>query len=329
MGRSGRLGAAACLTRPVTDFRNGGGFLDVGDGHSLYWEDWGNPAGVPVVCLHGGPGAGFNASHKALFDPAVHHVLFHDQRGSGRSTPFAGAAHNTTQHLIADIEALMGHAGWESAHIAGGSWGSTLGLLFAITHPRRVRSLLLWGIYLARQFENDWANEGFPRFHFPVEWERFIAPVPPQHRTDGNSIMEYYARRMRDSDPGTARRFAVEWTRWETTLISIDYDPAAVDRDLAAEPSTVGTALLETHYFRNGCFIPENHILDSIAAIRHLPCSVTQGRFDMCTPPISAHDLARAYGDSLTLRWVNAGHLRTDPEMLAALRAAANALPGR
>jgi proline iminopeptidase len=307
----------------VSDSLNASGFLDVGDGHSVYFEDWGNPAGVPVVCLHGGPGAGFNDSHKALFDPAVHHVLFHDQRGSGRSTPAAGTGHNTTQHLIGDITLLMDQAGWDSAHVAGGSWGSTLSLLFALAHPRRARSLLLWAVYLTRKFENNWVTEGFPRFHFPAEWERFIGLVPPEHRGDGDAVMAYYAERMRDGDPATARRFAVEWTLWESVLTTIDYEPADATREVTGDDSMVGIALLETHYFRNGCFIPENHILASIAAIRHLPCTVVQGRFDMCTPPVSAYDLARAYGDRLTLHWVNAGHLRTDPQMLAALRTAA------
>ncbi|MGX6603454.1 prolyl aminopeptidase [Micromonosporaceae bacterium Da 78-11] len=306
----------------MTDFLNGSGLLDVGDGHRLYWEDWGNPAGVPVICLHGGPGAGFRDSHKALFDPAVHHVLFHDQRGSGRSTPLAGTAHNTTPDLIRDIAALMRLLGWESAHLAGGSWGSALSLLFAIEHPQRVRSLVLWGVYLVRQFENDWVNEGYPRFHFPAEWERFIGMVPEHRRTDGNAVMAYYAERMRDRDPVTARRFAVEWTLWETTLTSTGYQPAEVERQVTADASTVGTALLETHYFQNGCFVPANHILESVAAIRDIACTVVQGRFDMCTPPISAYDLAQAYGDRLSLRWVDAGHLRTDAELLAGLRVA-------
>ena len=312
----------------MTDFLNGSGFLDVGDGHSLYWEDWGNPDGIPVVCLHGGPGAGFKDSHKALFDPAVHHVLFHDQRGCGRSRPVAGTAHNTTQHLIGDIEALMEHVGWETAHVAGGSWGSTLSLLFAIEHPHRVRSLLLWSVYLARRFENDWVNLGYPRFHLPAEWERFIGLVPDRLRADGHAVMTYYAEKMRDDDPETARRFALEWTLWEAVLTSIRYEPAEVEREIFADPSSVGTALVETHYFLNGCFIPPDHIIDSIAAIRSLPAVVVQGRFDLCTPPITAYDLARAYGDQLTLHWVNSGHIRTDPEMFAALRTAAAALPG-
>jgi proline iminopeptidase len=315
------------LNRLVKDHVNRSGLLDVGDGHVLYWEDWGNPEGVPVMCLHGGPGAGFKDSHKALFDPALHHVIFHDQRGSGRSTPFAGTDHNTTQHLVGDIERLMQHVGWESAHVAGGSWGSALALLYAIEHPDRVRSLLLWGVYLARQFENDWVNEGFPRFHFPAEWERFISRVPPERRTGGNAVMGFYAERMRNAEPEVARAFAVDWMLWESALLSVEYDPAANESDVHGDPNAVAVALLETHYFLNGCFVPENHILDNIATIRHLPCVVVQGRFDMCTPAVSAYDLARAYGEKLSLRWVNAGHLRTDPGIRTALREAARALP--
>jgi proline iminopeptidase len=150
--------------------------------------------------------------------------------------------------------------------------------------------------------------------------------VPPQHRTDGSSVMTYYAHRMRDSDPATVRRFAAEWMLWELILTSIKYEPSDVENEVTGDNLEVGAALIETHYFQNGCFIPENHIIASISNIRRIPCSVIHGRFDMCTPPISAYDLAQTYGDNLTLRWVNAGHLRTDPEMLAELRSATNAL---
>jgi proline iminopeptidase len=311
---------------------NDQGFLPVGDGHCIYWEDWGNPDGVPVMFLHGGPGQGFNDTHKTLFDPAVHHVLFHDQRGCGASRPFASTQHNTTQDLIGDIDLLMRYLGWESAHLAGGSWGCTLSLLYAIAHPERVRGMLLWGVYLARPFEDNWVCEGTGRFHFPTEWERFIGLVPPPHRTSGAAVMGHYAEQIRSRDPGVARKFAVEWTLWESVLCSIEYDPVRNEDAVTADPNTVAVALLETHYFLNGCFIPENHILDSIGAIRDIPCTVVQGRFDMCTPPVSAYDLARTYGANLSLRLVNAGHLRTDREMRPALRAALSAftapLPG-
>jgi proline iminopeptidase len=310
----------------VTDQVNDRGWLDVGGGHRIYWEDWGNPAGVPVLFLHGGPGAGFGDTHKQLFDARRHHVLFHDQRGCGRSTPTAGTEHNTTADLINDVEALRQHAGWTSAHLAGGSWGATLSLLYALAHPRRVRSLTLWSIFLARRFDNEWVMNGPPRFFFPSEWERFIGMVPAEHRGDAAAAIDYYDERLRHKDKNIAFRYAVEWTLWETALTSLDYDPDRNEREITADPATLSIARLEAHYFAHGSFIPENHILNEIAVLRDLPCTVVQGRFDMCTPPTGAYDLAREYGDELNLRWVNSGHLRTDPEMNAALRESLNAL---
>jgi proline iminopeptidase len=302
---------------------NDSGYLEVGDGHQIYWEDWGNPTGIPVMSLHGGPGASFSDSHKAVFDPKKHHVIFHDQRGSGQSKPFASTEHNTTQDLISDIDLLRQKFNFESFHIAGGSWGSTLSLLYAIEHPERVRSLLIWGIYLVSQFENDWVNEGYPRFNFPAEWEKFISLVPEEHRKNGTSVMTYYAQQMRSDNEKRAQKYAAEWTIWEATLLSINYDSIAVKERAQTDPSTLSMALLETHYFLNGCFIPENYILDNITKIKHIPCAITQGRFDMCTPPIGAHNLAKAYGANARLTMVNSGHHRSDPEMMAGLQAAA------
>jgi proline iminopeptidase len=307
----------------MTDLVTARGHLEVGDGHRLYWEDWGNPDGAPVMFLHGGPGAGFHDGHKAVFDEKIHRVLFFDQRGSGKSTPFAGTEGNTTDKLIADIELLRAQAGFESMHVVGGSWGSALALLYAIRHPERVKSLLIWSVYLVRQFENDWVNEGYPRYHFPAEWERFISFVPEAQRKDGTSIMKYYLDKMRSADEAEAASHAVEWTLWESVLLSIDYDPSTLEAGIRGDPRTLSVALLETHYFSAGCFVPENYILENIDRITHIPCSVVQGRFDMCTPAISAFDLQRSYGDRLHLRWVNSGHLRSDPEMLAALQEAA------
>lgn len=299
---------------------NDHGFLEVDNGHKLYWEDWGNPQGVPVISLHGGPGSGFKDSHKALFNPEKHHVLFFDQRGAGRSTPFASTEHNTTRDLIDDIEKLREMMSFTTAYIAGGSWGSTLSLLYAIAHPEKVKGLLVWSIYLARQFENDWVNSGSLRDHFPAEWERFISLVPQEHRTSGDAIMAYYATQIRASDEITAHKHAIEWSLWESALLSIQYDPAANEAEVTNDAATTAVAVLETHYFINHCFVAENYILDNLHKISHLPCFVVHGRFDMCTPPVSAYDLANSYGGNATLRWVNSGHLRSDPAMLEALQ---------
>lgn len=296
------------------------GFLEVEGGHSLYWEEWGNPEAPLILHLHGGPGTGFSDSHKSLYDPEKHHVLFSDQRGSGLSTPFAETANNTTQDLIKDIEKLREHFGAEKLRVVGGSWGCTLSLLYAIEHPERVDRLLLWSAYLIRQFETDFVNEGYPRYFFPEAWNRFIAFVPEEHRTDGDSIMQYYASQINSNDPETARRYADEWTLWEMTLTSINYQPEQLEEEIMGDDKSVAVAKLETHYFLNKCFVPENYILDNIEKIKGIPCDLVHGRFDMCTPPIAAWDLAQAYGENLNLKWVNSGHLRSEPEMFAALR---------
>ncbi|MFG1604592.1 prolyl aminopeptidase [Actinoplanes sp. NPDC049265] len=299
------------------------GHLPVGNGHEIYWEEWGAPDGVPVVCLHGGPGAGFNDTHKLLFDPERHRVLFHDQRGCGRSTPTAGLEGNTSAHLVADIEALMTHRGWDTAHVAGGSWGSSLSLLFAIAHPDRVRGLLLWSVYLLRRQDDEWLTLGGPRTHFPAEWETFIAPVPAELRAGARQVTDWYAGKFQTPD---GLRYARMWATWELSLCSANYDAAAVTRFVETDDNTLTCAIIESHFVRNGGFVPENFLLDSLGAIRHLPCHVVQGRFDMCTPPVEAYDLARAYGENLSLVLVNAGHLRTEPALAAALREAAAGL---
>jgi len=305
----------------MEDYVNSSGLLNVGDGHKIYWEDWGNPNGIPVISLHGGPGGSFSDSHKALFNPKKHHVIFHDQRGCGKSIPFASTDNNTTQDLVDDIELLREKFGFEKVNIVGGSWGSSLSLVYSIAHPKRVSSLILWGIYLIRQFETDWVNEGYAKYNFPTEWRRFISFVPKEHRTNGDSIMNYYADQMRSSDKKTAEKYAFEWALWESALISIEYDPILNEQETRDDPTMLSTALLETHYFINKCFVPENYILDNIDKIRHIPCKVVQGRFDMCTPAIGAYDLAQSYGDNLTLNWVNSGHLRSDPGVHELIRA--------
>lgn len=192
--------------------------------------------------------------------------------------------------------------------------------MYAIDHPRRVKSLLLWSVYLIRQFDDDWGNSGYPRYYFPCEWARFIALVPKTHRTSGTTILQYYAAKMRSPDKQEAKRYTVEWLLWENALVSIRYDPNQNINDVTSDPNTLAIALLETHYFMNGCFVPRNYILDNLKKITHIPCNIVQGRFDMCTPPIIAYDLAQAYGKNLTLQWVNSGHLRTNPELFSKLK---------
>ncbi|MEM6997834.1 MAG: prolyl aminopeptidase [Patescibacteria group bacterium] len=298
---------------------NKSGHLDVGDGHKLYFEDWGNAEATPILSFHGGPGSNFSDSHKGHFDPNIHRVIFFDQRGCGQSTPFASTDSNTTEYTISDAEKLREYLQIPRWHVVGGSWGSALTLMYAIAHPDRVISMMIWGVYTMRQFEDDWVNEGYPRHFFPKEWARFISLVPEANRTDGNTVMQYYADQMREDDAETAEKYAYEWTLWESVLLSIDYDPNELEQEIMDDPKTLAIALLETHYFLNGCFVAPNYIYNNIDKIKDIPCRAVQGRFDMCTPPETALVLAEAYGEKYELQYVNSGHNRADPEMKTAL----------
>lgn len=300
------------------------GMLDVGDSHNIYWEDWGNPDAFPIMHFHGGPGGGFSDGHKLIFNPEKHRVIFFDQRGAGKSTPFAETKNNTTQKLVEDTEKLREHLGIEKMYLVGGSWGSTMVLAYAIAHPERVKAMVAWGIYLARQFENDLISAGHARYNYPEAWERFIAMVPQEHQDSGTSITQYYANKLNSDDGAEARSYADEWSLWESSLLSLAYDQKRVEQSVIGSDSNVPLAKLETLYFLNGCFMPENYLLDTIAAVRHIPLYVVQGRFDNCTPPISAFELSRAYGENMTLQMVSAGHKRSEPELQAALRAVIN-----
>jgi len=303
----------------MKDHINQQGFIE-SEGHKIYWEDWGNPKADPIFYMHGGPGGGCDESDKELFDPKKHRVIFHDQRGSGRSTPFASTEKNTTQDLIADIEKIRSMLGIEKMYITGGSWGSALSIFYSIAHPERVRGLLLWGLFLSRQFEIDFVNEGYPRYFFPDAWERFISLVPQERRKTGNDVMKYYSEMLDSPDTALARKHADEWTIWEYTLCSIDYDPKKLESDIKGDVNTVAIAQLEMHYFLNRCFVPEGYVFDNIAKIKDIPCTVVQGRFDMCTPAISAYELSKVYGNKFTLKWANSGHMKWDPEMFKVLK---------
>jgi len=302
------------------------GNLDVGDGHIIYWEDWGNPDAFPVVHFHGGPGGGTSDSHKFLFNPEKHRVIFFDQRGSGKSTPFAEVKENNTQKLIEDTEKLREHLAIDKWYVVGGSWGSTMTLVYAIAHPERVKAMVAWGIYLGRQFENDLIANGYARYNYPEAWERFIDLVPEEHRTDGKSITQYFSDKLHSTNQSEAIKYADEWSLWENTLTSVLYDKRKMELDSIGEEKNLALARLETHYFLNGCFMPENYIIDNLKNIKHVPLYVVQGRFDNCTPPISAHELSKAYGNNMTLQMVNAGHSRSDPELTASLRTAINSI---
>lgn len=296
------------------------GHLDVGDGHKIYYEEWGNKTATPIIHLHGGPGAGFTSSHKRIYDPKKHYVIFHDQRGAGKSTPFAELKNNTTQKLIEDIVKLKNHVKITvSTHVVGGSWGSTLAMMYAIEHPSLVKSLLMWGIFLNRAEEIDYLYQGGPKTHLPEAWRRFVGLVPAQKRNTARDLVGFYYDKFHSTDAAEAIQYANEWALWEASTCVLNYDPRKLEEEVFKE-NNLAIANLEAHYFLHDCFISPNYILRNISKISHIPSTVVQGRYDFCTPPYSAVDLADAYGDNLSLHMVNNGHLRSEPETLASLR---------
>lgn len=268
------------------------GFLKVSDVHSVYFEESGNPKGRPVVYLHGGPGAGSSPRHRRLFDPDFYRIILFDQRGCGRSIPFLELKENTTWDLVADMEKLREHLGIEKWLVCGGSWGSTLSLFYAETHPQRVIGMILRGIFLARPFEyiDTFQKNAIASKFFPEEFERFINYIPEEER--GNLIAAYY-KRFLSQDTQIRDEAAVRYFTWECTICTLL--PEEINFDLEKDKYVISEALLEGHYFVNRFFCEnDNHILSEIEKVKNIPSIIIQGRYDMCCPPISAYNLYKA-----------------------------------
>jgi len=289
--------------------------LDVGDGHRLYVEQCGNPDGVPILFVHGGPGGGCDARSRRFFDPAVYHIVLFDQRGCGRSTPFASTEANTTWHLVADMEAIRETLGIERWALFGGSWGSTLSLAYAETHPGRVTALVLRGIFLSREEDMEWFYfQGAPQI-YPEYYREFLAPVPAAGR---KALIPAYQALLDDADPAVRERAAQAWTRWEVLASSLVPDEAAL-RTFSEPHKAVPMARLEVHYFANDCFLEPGQLLRDIGRIRHLPGFIVQGRYDMVCPPEGAWALHEAWPEAI-FEWVQqAGHSANEPGITAAL----------
>lgn len=290
------------------------GMLDVGDGQRVYWEESGNPGGKPVVFLHGGPGGGTAPFHRQFFDPQAYRIVLLDQRGCGRSTPHiadgAGLETNTTWHLVADIEALREHLGIDRWQVFGGSWGSTLALSYAQKHPERVTELVLRGIFLLRRKEIDWYYNGAAGYIYPDEWEKFLAPVPPEER-DGDLVAAYH-RLLHSDDKEVATRAAIAWSAWEGATSSLLPQP---DRVLeTSEPRfALAFAQIENHYFVHGGFLDDGQLLRDIDRIAHIPGVIVQGRHDVVCPAVSAWDLHAAWHNSELHLVADAGHAASEP----------------
>lgn len=296
---------------PIQEPRRSG-LLQVSELHQIYWEESGNPDGIPVIFLHGGPGAGASPQSRGFFNPEKYRVVIIDQRGCGRSLPYAETRENTTWDLVADIEKVREMLGIESWLVFGGSWGSTLSLAYAETHPERVRGLILRGIFLCRQLEIDWLNEaGGVSMVYPAQWQRYLAQVPPEKH--GELVQSYHAL-LNSPDRATALAAAKAWADWENYLVC--FEPQESDED--AEKS-LAIARLENHYFVHlGWFGDGRGLLENAHKIRHIPTVIVQGRYDLCTPTRSAWDLKQALPEA-DLRIIQGGHAASEPALSAAL----------
>ena len=283
------------------------------DGHRIYFEESGNPDGKPVIFLHGGPGGGAMPVYRRLFDPSAYRIVLFDQRGCGRSTPHASLEHNTTWHLVADIERIRVALEIERWQVFGGSWGSTLALAYAETQPDRVIDLVLRGIFLLRRQELDWYYGGGAAAVFPDEWEKFCAPIPDAER--GDMIAAYY-RRLTGDDPKARIEAARAWSMWEGATVSLLPNPGRVS-GFGAERFAEAFARIECHYFINGGFLEsDGWLLENIGRIRHIPAVIVQGRYDMATPVTSAWDLHRAWPEADFRLVDDAGHAFSEPGIL-------------
>ncbi len=281
------------------------GRLPVDARHTLYWEQCGNPQGVPVVFVHGGPGGGVLPHHRRYFDPAHWRIVLFDQRGAGRSTPYADVTDNTTWHLVADMERLRAALGVERWTLFGGSWGSTLSLAYAEAHPARVSGLVLRGIFLGSLAEIGWFMHGARHF-FPEAWGAFEAYIPEDERDD---LLDAYHRRLTSDDPEVHLPAARAWDGYETACSSLI--PLAAES--ASAKASLAIARLEAHYFVNRAFLAEGELVDNLQRIRHLPAIIVQGRYDVVCPPVTAEALSRAWPEAEYVVVPDAGHSAREP----------------
>jgi proline iminopeptidase len=298
---------------PIAPYRHG--MMPTGDGHTVYWELCGNPDGIPVVVLHGGPGGGCSPAQRRLFDPRRYRILLFDQRGCGRSQPHAGLDDNTTWHLVADIERLRVLTGVERWLVFGGSWGSTLALAYAQTHPERATGLILRGIFGMRRAELLWYYQEGASWLFPDKWERFVAPIPQEERHD---LIAAYRRRLVGDDPVTRLQAARAWSLWEGETLTLLPDPTLTAQH-GGDDFALAFARIENHYFTHAAWLEDGQLLRDARRIAHLPGVIVQGRYDVATPARTAWELHRAWPEATFRLIEDAGHAMTEPGILSAL----------
>lgn len=319
---SGQKSAAQFLYRPIEPFDRR--MMDVGDGHQIYIEQSGSPDGVPVIVFHGGPGGGSSPAMRRYFDPSVYRIILFDQRGCGRSKPHASVDANTTWHLVSDIEKIRQDLQIDSWFVFGGSWGATLALIYAQTHPGPVRHLILRGVFTMTQSELDWFYGGGAGKFWPETWKRFRDIIPEGERHD---MIAAYHRRLFSGDKAEEVRYARAWSAWENALATVQSSGGMVD-----SPAEYARAFarLENHYFINGGFLEsDGQILRDMPEISHIPGTIVQGRYDMICPPAAAYHLADNWPNA-DLRMIPvAGHALSEPGISAELVKVMNELAWR
>jgi len=296
------------------------GHLKVSELHEIYWEEVGNPNGVPVVFLHGGPGAGINGSHRRFFDPAKYRIILMDQRGSGKSRPSGELRENTTAELVGDIEKLRGFLEIETWHVFGGSWGSTLGVAYAEAHPEKCRSLILRGVFLGRPHEISWLYDqnGAGRY-FPAQWKELASVAPSSEEGD---ILGYLAASLQSRNPDVRYAAIIAMSRWEATLANAtmpNAPPQPAFYTMGDMKQRMPNVLIELHYFTNGAFLKDNQLLKNAHRLAGIPGVIIQGDHDYITPPASARELHEAWPGSRLVMVAGAGHPAGDPRMIDAL----------
>jgi proline iminopeptidase len=311
------------LYPPIEPYASG--MLDVGDGHSLYYERVGTPGAKPAVFLHGGPGGGCSPDHRRLFDPARYDLLLFDQRGCGRSLPYADLTANTTWHLVADIERLREMAGVERWMVFGGSWGSTLALAYAETHADRVSELILRGVYTATRAEIEWYYQWGVSQMFPDKWERFVAPIPEDER--GNMVAAYN-RRLTGDDRVAQLEAAKAWSLWEGETITLLPSPALTDQH-SDDHFAIAFARIENHYFHHDCWLEPGQLLRDAGRLKGIPGLIVHGRYDMPCPAHYAWALHKAWPDADFHLIEGAGHAYSEPGILDQLIKATDRFAGR
>jgi proline iminopeptidase len=313
------MAETSALYPPLEPYRHG--FLALGRLHTMYWETSGNPDGIPVVFIHGGPGSGTSPVQRRFFDPARYRIVLFDQRGSGRSTPHGELADNTTPHLIADMEALRAELRIERWLVFGGSWGSTLALAYGEAHPEACLGFVLRGIFLCRPGEIDWFLYGIKQF-FPEAQRALADHIPAAERGD---LLAAYHRRLNEPDPAIHLPAARKWATFEASCSTL-LPNAKLVAAFGADHPALSLARIEAHYFVNDIFLPENSLIERLPRIRHLPGVIVQGRYDAVCPIVSADELARAWPEAEYIVIDDAGHSAFEPGTSRALVAATDCL---